>query len=93
MYFLQPILIFNCYYFFIIRTIHLCVIENPEKMRPLLLGRNETLRMAHQTGANVWLIHFTGYQENNLRAASAFFKSMPLSLDSNVYVISEEHKG
>ena len=81
------------------RTIHLCVVRNLGAITHLLIGKqNESIphssrdRLIQQKG-NIWLVYFTGQQENKLLAISTFFKFIPLGLDSNVYSIHEEYEG
>ena len=82
-----------------LRTIHLCVVENLDAIKHLLIGKqNESIPhrlrdRLHQQGGNIWLVYFTGQQENKLLAISTFFKYIPLGLDSNVYSIHEEYGG
>ena len=81
------------------RTIHLCVIERLEVIKHLLIGGSNKSAVLdyqdirYQTGANIWLVYFTGQHENKLLTVSSFFKSIPLRLDSNVYAFYEEYKG
>ena len=83
----------------IFRTIHLCLIEKLEVLEHLLIGGSikskafDSLDIRYQTGANTWLVYFTGQHENKLLTVSSFFKSVPLRLDSNVYAFYEEYKG
>ena len=73
------------------------MVEELDGIGKLLMGvQNESSPHAdrlHQTRGNMWLVYFTGRQENKLLAVSSFFKPIPLGLDSKVFAIYEEHKG
>ena len=81
------------------RTIHLCLIEQLEVIKHLLIGGSnkstafDSQDIRYQTGANTWLIYFTGQHENKVLSVSSFFKFIPLRLDSNVYAFYEDYKG